>query len=150
MCKTRKCPAVTVGVFAILTILLGIAMIVLSIRFATSGFSKDVQALGNYNNQAFLMLLAGAIIAVVTGTCGIYLWLKPTRIWCNMIVGLFFLVAFVLLSVNGIAIAFVSHTNPETLQTFCQEPTGSQNYVVSALRTVVTEVDNSIVGVASQ
>lgn len=96
------------------------------------------------------MLLAGAIVAVVTGVCGIYLCAKRARIWCNMLVGLFFLIGFVLLFINGIAIAFVSGTSPAKLQEFCQAPTNTQSYVIKALRTVIDEVDSSIVNVASQ
>ena len=150
MCKTRKCPAMTLGVFASLTLLFGIAMVVLAIRFSTSGFAKDVKALGNYSNAAFYMLLAGAIIAIITGLCGIWLCAKKVKIWCNMIVGLFFMISFLLLFVNGIAIAFVSHTPVETLQKFCNEPSANQNYIVKALREVIDEVDNQIVGLASR
>lgn len=122
MCKSRKVPANTLGIFSVLTLLFGIAMIVLAIRFTTSGFSKDVKALGNYTSSAFFMLLAGAIVAVLTGLCGIWVCTKKRSIIFNMVVGLFFLIAFLLLFVNGIAIAFVSGTKPETLQKFCNEP----------------------------
>lgn len=125
MCKERKCPARTVGAFSIITLLLGIAMIVLSIRFTTSGFSKDIKALGNYANKAFLMLLAGAIIAVVTGICGIIICAKPIHWFFNIIIGFFFLIGFLLLFVNGLAISAVSNTKIETLQAFCTMPTNN-------------------------
>lgn len=103
------------GFFAIITLLLGIAMIVLAIRFTTSDFSKDLKALGNYQNIAFLMLLAGAIIAVLTGICGIVVCVRRVNIIVNIIVGFFFLIAFLLLFVNGVAIGGISTTRLETL-----------------------------------
>ena len=150
MCKTRKCPAVTVGIFSVLTLLLGIAMIVLSIRFTTSNFSKDVKALGNYQSMAFYMLLAGAITAVLTGICGIILCAKRFPIICNIAVGFFFLCGFLLLFVNGLAIAAVSNTKIETLNAFCQAPADNQGFIVKKIRDVIDEVDTSIGGIVSQ
>lgn len=118
------------GFFSIVTLLLGIAMIVLAVRFTTSDFSKDLKALGNYQNIAFLMLLAGAIIAVVTGICGIILCFRPVRIFVNIIVGFFFLIAFLLLFVNGVAIGGISSTRLETLQKFCDAPSSDQGFIV--------------------
>lgn len=130
MCRSRKCPGFTLGFFAIVTLLLGIAMIVLAIRFTTSDFSKDLKALGNYQNIAFLMLLAGAIIAVVTGICGIIVCFRKVPIFVNIVVGFFFLIAFLLLFVNGIAIGGISATRLETLQKFCDAPTSDQGFIV--------------------
>ena len=113
-----------------MTLLLGIAMIVLAIRFTTSDFSKDLKALGNYQNIAFLMLLAGAIIAVVTGICGIIVCFKRVPIFVNIVVGFFFLIAFLLLFVNGIAIGGISATRLETMQKFCDAPTSDQGFIV--------------------
>jgi len=113
-----------------MTLLLGIAMIVLAIRFTTSDFSKDLKALGNYQNIAFLMLLAGAIIAVVTGICGIVVCFRRVPIFFNIVVGFFFLIAFLLLFVNGIAIGGISATRIETLQKFCDAPTNDQGFIV--------------------
>lgn len=137
MCKSRKCPGFTLGFFSIVTLLLGIAMIVLSIRFTTSGFSKDLKALGNYQNKAFLMLLAGAIIAVVTGVCGIIVCFRRVPILVNIVVGFFFLISFLLLFVNGIAIGGISTTKIETLQKFCDAPTTDQGFIVKQVRKVI-------------
>lgn len=150
MCKTRKCPAVTVGIFSVLTLLLGIAMIVLSIRFTTSNFSKDVKALGNYQSMAFYMLLAGAITAVLTGICGIILCAKKFPIICNIAVGFFFLAGFLLLFVNGLAIAAVSNTKIETLNAFCDAPADNQGFIIKKIRTVIDEVDTNIGGIVTK
>ena len=115
MCKSRKCPGFTLGFFSIVTLLLGIAMIVLAARFTTSSFAKDLKALGNYQTMAFLMLLAGAITAVVTGVCGIIVCFKRVHIIINIMVGFFFLGSFLLLFVNGIIIGGISTTKLETL-----------------------------------
>lgn len=149
MCQSRKCPGFTLGFFSVITLLLGIAMIVLSIRFTTSGFSKDLQALGNYQNKAFYMLLAGAIIAVVTGICGIIICLRRVPIFFNIVAGFFFLISFVLLFVNGIAIGGISNTKLETLQKFCDAPTTEQGFIVKQIREVIDEVDTTIGSLAS-
>ena len=86
--------------------------------------------LGSYQNAGFYMLLAGAIVAVLTGVCGIIVCRKRAPIWFNIIIGLFFLCSFLLLLVNGLAIAFVSNTSYDTLQKFCNEPSGDQSFVV--------------------
>jgi hypothetical protein len=150
MCKTRKCPGFTLGFFAIGTLMLGIAMVVLSIRFSTSGFSKDVKALGNYQNAAFYMLLAGAITAVLTGVCGIIVCARRVHIVFNIFTGFFFLIAFLLLFVNGITIAFVSNTKPETLQKFCSAPTDDQGFIVVKIKQVFEQVDETVGGVVSK
>lgn len=150
MCKSRKCPGFTLGFFAVGTLLLGIAMVVLSVRFSTSGFSKDVKVMGNYQNAAFYMLLAGAIVAILTGVCGIIVCARRVNIFFNIITGAFFLIAFLLLFVNGIAIAFVSNTKPETLQKFCSASTADQGFIVQKIKTVLSEVDDNIGGLATQ
>ena len=142
MCQSRKCPGMTLGFFSVITILFGVAMVILSIRFSTSNFSSEVGVLGNYQNSAFYMLLIGSIVAVLTGVCGVVVCVKRVPIICNMLVGLFFLIAFLLLFVNGIAIAAVSNTKEETLQQFCNAgDQESKGFIVSRIREVVDEVD---------
>ena len=140
----------TLGVFSVITILIGVAMVILSIRFTTSNFSQDVKALGNYQTSAFYMLLAGAITAVVTGVCGVVVCVKRVPILVNVIVGLFFLIAFLLLSINGIAIAMISNTKEETLQAFCNSMDENNGIVVNRLRAIVSEVDTNLGATASK
>ena len=130
MCKSRKCPGATLGCLSVLTLLLGIGMVILSIRFTTSGFSNDVKALGNYTSAAFYMLLAGSIIAILTGVCGIIVCARKVPILVNMCVGFFFLLAFLLLFVNGLAIAAISNTKIESLNEFCNEPKPNAGFVI--------------------
>ena len=117
------------GFFSTVTLLLGIVMIVYFFRFTTSDFSENLLALGNYQNTPIL-LLVGAIIAVVTGICGIIVCFKKVPIVVNIVVGFFFLIAFLLLFVNGIAIGGISATRLETLQKFCDAPTSDQGFIV--------------------
>ena len=48
MCKARKCPAITLGIFSVITLLFGVAVIVLSIRFKNYGIFKEVKAIVDY------------------------------------------------------------------------------------------------------
>ena len=89
------------------------------------------------------MLLAGAIIAVLTGVCGIIVCArKHVNIVFNIFIGFFFLIGFLLLFVNGLAISAVSNTKVETLQAFCTMPTNNQGFIVKTLRGVINDVDS--------
>ena len=54
-------------------------------------------------------------------------------------------VSFLLLLVNGVAIAFVSNTSYESMQKFCTAPTADQGFVVQQVRAVLDSVDKRVV-----
>ena len=149
MCKSRKCPSLTLGVLSLITLLLGVTMIVLSFRFTSSGFSK-IKGLGSYQNGAFFMLLAGAIVAVITGLCGMIVCFRKVHICFNITVGFSFMVALLLLLVNGIIIQSISSTPIDTLQKFCNDTSSDKRFIVRQLRKIIDEVDDTIGGLASQ
>jgi hypothetical protein len=112
MCfESRKCPAMIVGIFSVVALILGLLMVVLSVKFNTNDFATEVDALGDYQNTAFYMLLGGSLVAVGAGICGICVCLKKQMFCCNVITGLFLMIAFLFLFISGIVITGVSNTD---------------------------------------
>lgn len=121
MCfEERKIPACIVGGLSIVTLVLAVAMILLSIRFNNSGLSTDMGELGDYANFAFIALMAASILALGAAICGILTCKISNRcLACSF--GCTLLPAALILLVCGIIIGGVSHTSEEDLRTFCTE-----------------------------
>lgn len=93
------------------------------------------------------MLLAGAVTAILTGICGVIVCVRPVHIICNMTVGLFFTLSFLLLLLNGIVIVFVSNVGETAIDSFCfsaNTATGPMGTVIKAIQDSITNVDNTI------
>jgi hypothetical protein len=63
-CKSRRVPAIIVGIFSAIVFMLGVAMIVLSLEFNFS--FENLKNLDQYRTAIFVFLITGSILAVLT------------------------------------------------------------------------------------
>jgi|LakMenEpi03Aug12_release.lakeMendotaPanAssembly.Ray.scaffolds.fasta_scaffold526203_1 hypothetical protein len=120
MCKSRRVPAVAVGVSSIIVFLLGVAMLVLTIMFNSNGFKDDMAVLSAYKNAAFIVLLIGSSLAVITAIASGVVALKKNTHWCcNINLGIFMFFSWVLLILAGIVMGSITLTKEETFISFC-------------------------------
>ena len=113
MCKSRRIPAVTVGVSSIIVFLLGLTMIVLSVIFYLRSFN-DMEALNKYKTTIFFILMVGSVLAIVTSILSGIIACKKRHWCCNANVGIFMFFSWILLVTAGIIMGTISLTNEQT------------------------------------
>jgi len=120
MCKSRRIPAVAVGVSSIIVFLLGIAMLVLTLLFNSNGFKDDMAAFSAYKNAAFIVLLIGSLLAIITSVASGFVACRKNTHWCcNINLGIFMFFSWILLIFAGIVMGSVTLTKEETFISFC-------------------------------
>ena len=121
MCVTnRKIPSCVVAIFSSITLLLSLVMVILSIRFNNSGLSSNMGDFDDYSNGAFLVLLAAALVAMVSAFFGLLLYCCKSR-FCAVIFGCLLLPAASYVLLFGFGIATISNTDESTLRQFCSD-----------------------------
>lgn len=121
MCKSRRLPAVAVGVSSVVVFILGCAMIALTLMFNSNGFKDDLAELDGYKNAMFITLLLASILAVITSVVAGCIACKKRHWCCNVNVGVFMFFAWVILLTGGTILGAISLTNEETFISFCDK-----------------------------
>lgn len=121
MCiKSRKIPGYTLAGTSAVTLLAGIVMVGLSLAFYKSNFLKSVDAIPDLVHKiVFYILLAGALLAVLTGACGVFVGMKPVKGFCNCSLGFFMLWSYLILIILGVVLISLSNFTKLSVDTFC-------------------------------
>ena len=148
MCVTnRKIPAIVVAIFSSITLILSLVMIILSIRFNNSGLSSDMGSFDDYTNEAFLVLVCAALIALFSGIYGLVLFCCKSR-FCAVIFGCLLLPAASFVLLFGFTIATISNTDASTLRQFCKDDPNyeaeNNSKYITKFRKNVADVDNTM------
>lgn len=135
MCfEDRKKPALIVTILSVIVILCGFVMVVESVVFATQDdvLSADLgsisHSMGNFKNASMAALLIFSLLAIGTGIAGATCGCKPCargNICWPIIFGSLLLIVWLVTLIIGAIITTVSFTGPETLQSFCDDPSES-------------------------
>jgi hypothetical protein len=126
MCKSRKIPGYTLAGTSAVTLLAGIVMVGLSVAFYKSNFLKSVDAIPDLVHKiVFFILLAGALLAVLTGACGVFVGMKPVKGFCNCSLGFLQLWSYLILIILGVILISLSSFTKLSVDTFCGVKNGA-------------------------
>lgn len=126
MCKSRKIPGYTLVGTSAVTLVAGIVMVALAIAFNKSSFLKSVDAIPDLVHKiVFWILLAGALLAVITGAFGVCVGLKPVKGCCNFSLGFFMTWSYLILIVLGVILVSLSSFTKLSIDTFCDAKEGN-------------------------
>ena len=143
MCKSRRVPAIAVGVSSIVVFLLGVAMIVLSLLFNFKGF-QNLDVFTKYKNVAFIILIIGSVLAVVTSILSSIVACKQRHWCCNVNVGIFMFFSWVLLLAAGITMGSISLTKEQTFINFCDKDYVPNGAFGKGMKKIIEKVDDQI------
>lgn len=141
-CKSRRVPAIIVGVFAGILFLFGVAMIVLSLEFNFS--FENMQVVEKYKNMMFIILIIGSLLAVISSVLASVIACKQ-RHWClHVNVGIFMFIAWILLVFSGVVMGVVSFTSEETFLSFCNKETAPKSGFGRFMKDIIDKTDSSV------
>jgi len=143
MCKSRRVPAVAVGVSSIIVLLLGIAMVILSIIFYVRSFT-DMSAMVKYKTSIFVILIVGAVLAILSAILAGVIACKKRHWCCNANVAIFMFISWVLLLTSGIIMGTVSLTNEQTFLTFCDKAVEPKGPFGRVMKNMIVNLDDQI------
>ena len=148
MCvANRKVPAAIVTIFSSIIVLLSLVMAILAIRFNTQGITSSLGEFDDYTNSAFLILLTSAIVALLSGIFGLFLYCCKNR-FCAVMFGCLLLPSATAVFCFGLSIGAISNTSEETLHQFCKDDPNYQaendSKYIQRARLNVAQVDKTM------
>lgn len=142
VCKSRRVPAIIVGISAVITFLLGVAMVILSLEFQFS--FEDMSNLKKYKDMIFIFLIVASMLAVVSAILPSIIACKH-RHWCfNVNSGIFMFISWIILLAMGVIIMVVSFTSEETFMSFCSTETAPKTGFKGFMKNLIDDTDKTI------
>lgn len=150
MCfKERKKPAVIVGIFSGLTLLLGLLMVALSINFSQVkglDFQQGLASGGfDFKDEAVIFLLFISICTVLIGICGLMQMCCRDR-RCTVFFGCTLFPFMLAMVIFGFTLALFSNSSMTLVEEYCESGTGTQmqNAAAAESRDLVETMDTVV------